>query len=369
MQPKISVVMSVYNGTPYLRESIESILNQTCKDFEFIIIDDGSSDNTWKIITEYANQNQQIKLFKNEENIGLTKSLNKGLKLARGEYIARQDADDVSLPDRFDLQTRFLDAHLEVGAIGSSAQVIDEQSMFVRQSNVLLEHESMQACLLVNNYNCLYHSSMIVRRSLLQAVGGYREDLRYAQDYELWLRLSQVIRIENLPDVLVCVRRSNTNITKKHRQEQLQCAFEVSLKAVQESLKEPLDKDAYQRFWWADLRLSDEDAYQRFWLAAHGQDAQLQSVDIQRLGTFWQLLANHSGGAKFWGPRLSNLAYKLLHCRQLVEGLQLLWVVVRQLKMPIQMDRIFRGMIKPYVPPLGHQLWQSWQLKHKQETS
>ena len=136
MQPKISVVMSVYNGTPYLRECIESILNQTCKDFEFIIIDDGSSDNTWKILTEYANQNQQIKLFKNEENIGLTKSLNKGLKLAGGEYIARQDADDVSLPDRFELQTRFLDAHLEVGALGSSAEVIDEQGMSLRQTTL-----------------------------------------------------------------------------------------------------------------------------------------------------------------------------------------------------------------------------------------
>lgn len=363
MQPKVSVVMSVYNGTPYLHESVEGILNQTFKDFEFIIIDDGSTDNTWEILSECASRDQRIKLSKNEENIGLTKSLNKGLKLARGEYVARQDADDVSLPERFEFQTRFLDDRLEVGAIGTSAQVIDEQGIFLRQSNVLIEHESMQACLLVNNYNCLYHSSMMVRRSLVQAVGGYREDLRYAQDYDLWLRLSGVTRIENLPDILICVRRSTTNITKKHRQEQLLTAYEISLKAVRESLKEPLDEDAYQRFWWADLRLSDEDAYQRFWLKYHGQYAQLQMVDIQRLWPFWKLLANHSGGPKFWGPRLRRLGYKLLHCRQPVEGLQLLSVVARQFKMPIEVDCVFKGLVKPYVPTLGHQLWKTWQLK------
>lgn len=94
MTPLVSVVMSIYNGVPYLRESTESIQNQIFTDFEFIIIDDCSTDNTWEILTEYAQRDQRVRLFKNEENIGLTKSLNKGLKLAQGEYIARQDAND-----------------------------------------------------------------------------------------------------------------------------------------------------------------------------------------------------------------------------------------------------------------------------------
>ncbi|PSO83704.1 MAG: hypothetical protein BRC41_11810, partial [Cyanobacteria bacterium QH_9_48_43] len=101
---KISVVMPVYNGANYIREAVESILNQTFTDFEFIVIDDCSTDRSWEILTKYANQDQRVKLFKNEENLGVTKSLNKGLKLAQGDYIARQDADDVSLPERFEKQ-------------------------------------------------------------------------------------------------------------------------------------------------------------------------------------------------------------------------------------------------------------------------
>ena len=103
-QPKVSVVMSAYNGERYLREAVESILNQTFNDFEFIIIDDGSTNSTGQILSSYAAQDPRIVLIRNRENIGLTKSLNKGLALARGEYIARMDADDVSLPNRFSEQ-------------------------------------------------------------------------------------------------------------------------------------------------------------------------------------------------------------------------------------------------------------------------
>ena len=96
--------MSVYNGLPYLQKSIDSILNQTYKDFEFIIIDDCSTDKTWNILSEYAQKDKRIRLFKNEENLGLTKSLNKGLKVVQGEYIARMDGDDIALPERFEKQ-------------------------------------------------------------------------------------------------------------------------------------------------------------------------------------------------------------------------------------------------------------------------
>lgn len=362
MPPKVSVVMSVYNGTIYLQESLESILNQTFTDFEFIIIDDKSTDNTWEILTEYNRRDSRIKLFKNAENMGLTKSLNKGLKQALGDYIARQDADDVSLPDRFKLQTRFLDQHLEVGALGTTAEVIDEQSKVLEQSGVPLEHESIQAYLLVNN--CLHHSSMMVRRSLVEALGGYKEELRYAQDYDLWWRFSQSARLENLPDTLVQVRRSGENLTKTRRQEQLMSALDISLKAVRESLEgQALDEDAYQRFWWAYLWLLDKDAYQQFWWAYQGKNAQLQKRDIQSLRPFWQLLVNHPSGSQVWGPRLRRLAYNLLRRGQTVEGLQLLAVVGRRLKMPIQLKTVVKELVKPYVPALGYQAWRNWQLK------
>ncbi len=362
MQPKVTVVMSVYNGTLYLQEAVESILNQTFTDFEFIIIDDESTDKTWEILTQYANRDQRVKLFKNKENIGLTKSLNRGLEFATGEYIARQDADDVSLPDRFKLQTCFLDDNVDVGAIGTSAEVINEQGKFLEQSYVIREHESIQACLLVNN--CLFHSSMMVRRSLMQALGGYREELRYAQDYDIWWRISRLARIENLPDILVRVRRSAKNISKLYRHEQLLSALEISLRIVQESLKgQPLDEDAYQRFWWSYVQVLDEDVDQRFWIEHRSNHTQLQRMDIQRLWPFWKLLADHAGGPQFWGPRLRRLGYNLLRRRQTVEGLELLSIVTRQLKMPIQLNCVFKGLIKPYVPGLGQQLWRTWQLK------
>lgn len=353
--------MSVYNGTIYLRESVESILNQTLKDFEFIIINDGSTDNTWEIISEYAKQDQRIKLFKNEQNIGLTKSLNKGLRLAQGEYIARQDADDVSLPNRFKLQTHFLDQHSEVGAVGSVAEIIDEHGLSLGKSNVPLEHESLQVCLLVNN--CLYHSSMMLRQSLLQTLGGYKEELCYAQDYDLWWRISRLARLVNLPDQLILVRRSHKNISNVYRQAQLQCALDISLNAVQETLKEPLDKDAYQRFWWTEIRAADEDANQHLWFADHKTYTPLRWIDIQSLEPFWKLLANYPSGTKIWGPRLRRLGYKLLSRGQTVEGLQLLWLAANQFKLPFELDRVVKSVIKPYVPASGYQLWKTLNLK------
>jgi len=116
-RPKISVIMSVYNGEKYLREAIESILNQTFRDFEFIIINDGSTDKTSEILSSY--NDPRIVIINNKRNIGLTKSLNKGLKMVKGEYIARQDADDVSLPERLERMVNFLDMNRDVGLLGS----------------------------------------------------------------------------------------------------------------------------------------------------------------------------------------------------------------------------------------------------------
>ncbi len=116
-KPRVTVLMSVYNGEKYLREAIDSILNQTFKDFEFLIIDDGSTDSSADIIRSYTDF--RIRLIQNEKNIGLTRSLNKGLKLAKGEYIARMDVDDISLPIRFEKQVSFLDKYEDVKLVGS----------------------------------------------------------------------------------------------------------------------------------------------------------------------------------------------------------------------------------------------------------
>ncbi|MDD4353774.1 MAG: glycosyltransferase family A protein, partial [Candidatus Nanoarchaeia archaeon] len=124
---RISVIMSAYNTERYIAEAIESILNQTFKDFEFIIIDDGSTDDSLKIIKRYVKKDRRIKLIHNKKNIGLTKSLNKGLKIAKGQYIARMDADDISLPQRFQIQYDFLEKNKDIFLIGTTAFLIDDK--------------------------------------------------------------------------------------------------------------------------------------------------------------------------------------------------------------------------------------------------
>src|SRR5690606_26457619 len=126
MPPKVSVVMPVYNGERFLRQAVDSILQQDFQDFEFIIVDDGSKDHTWNILQDYARHDPRVILLRNDTNNGVLAARNRGLAVAQGEYLAVQDADDISLPQRFRLQVAYLDQHPQVSAIGSPAQRIDE---------------------------------------------------------------------------------------------------------------------------------------------------------------------------------------------------------------------------------------------------
>ena len=214
--PVISVVMSVYNGEKYLRESIESILGQTYKNFEFIIINDGSTDSTREIVLSY--DDPRIYLIDNEENIGLTKSLNKGLKIARGEYIARMDADDVSMPDRFENQMDFLNCHRDYAVVGTFLKVIDENSKVIFTAEKPTQYADIREFL--NRDNCIGHGSAMIRKTCLQSVGFYDESIEKSQDYELWLRISQNYRLANIPQYLYMWRSHKENISAKHRNAQ-----------------------------------------------------------------------------------------------------------------------------------------------------
>jgi len=198
---RVSVVMSVYNGERYLAEAIESILGQTFTDFEFIIINDGSTDGTAGILRSYDDPRLRIV---EQTNIGLTRSLNRGISLARGEYIARMDDDDVALPERLTQHVAFLDTHPRVGVVGSACRVIDELNGREWVYRVPLSDEQLRRHLIRGNP--FVHTSVTMRKSVLQAVGGYNEDYPYLQDYELWVRLAGRTRLANLPDVLVVHR-------------------------------------------------------------------------------------------------------------------------------------------------------------------
>jgi len=182
----VSVIMSVYNGARYLRESIDSILHQTFPDFELVIINDGSTDDTVKILEE-INDHRVVLL--NQKNSGLTKSLNRGARISKGVYIARQDADDISLPNRFEQQVKFLNENPNIGFVGGSYLLIDENSSRLK----IIETKNNPALLKTRllKSNIFAHGSCMFRKDLFNDIGGYREEFRYAQDIDLWLRMSE----------------------------------------------------------------------------------------------------------------------------------------------------------------------------------
>jgi glycosyltransferase involved in cell wall biosynthesis len=196
--PAISVVMSVYNGQKYLRESIESILEQTCRNFEFIIINDGSVDSSREIVLSY--DDRRIRLIDNEKNIGLTRSLNKAIGLSRCEYIARQDADDISLASRLEKQLTFMEDHPQVAVVGCFGRLFNADGIVGVAGNIKLSGERIKRCLMKKNL--LMHGSVMMRKSLLATVGYYHEFFRYSQDYDLWLRLSEHFEFAILPEFL-----------------------------------------------------------------------------------------------------------------------------------------------------------------------
>lgn len=194
--PKVSVVMSVFNEKEaYLLDAINSILNQTFTDFEFIIIDDGSEESVHKVLTTFTDD--RIKLITNEENTGLTASLNKGLFWASGEYIARQDADDVSERVRFQHQVAYLDRHTEIGVLGTSTTIIDDIGDEIDEWDA--DPNPMES---LKTGNRLTHGSVMLRRSIMEDIGKYDYHFKYAQDYEYWLRISKKYQIRNLPNRL-----------------------------------------------------------------------------------------------------------------------------------------------------------------------
>ena len=221
--PKISVVMSVYNGEKYLQESIESILAQTYSDFEFIIIDDCSTDDSVNIIESY--DDKRIRLIRNEHNLRLPASLNKGIKSATGKYIARMDADDISMPDRFDKQVSYMETHSEVVAAGGSFQAIDENG-----NNLYIHHSASgeklaKYCLMPSP---MAHPTVMMRRDVIVDNNlFYDEQYSSAQDYDLWQRINKKFKIDNLPDILLKYRIQSNSISVAKRQQQQDNTYKI----------------------------------------------------------------------------------------------------------------------------------------------
>lgn len=218
----LSVIMPVYNGEAYLRQAIDSILEQTFKDFEFIIIDDASTDGTPEIIRSYTDS--RIRVIRNQSQKGNYPCRNKGLELAVGKYIGIMDADDIAYPQRFEIQYMYLESHPDIWAVGTSYDLSEPGN----KRNLPSSHKQLIICLLLDNI--FLHSSLMIRSDILKKQGGYNEKYIYSSDYDLMSRLALLGKVENLPDVLMMYRWHKSQISQSHKEEQNSYADEIRRK-------------------------------------------------------------------------------------------------------------------------------------------
>lgn len=213
----ISVILSTYNNQKFLKSSLESILNQTYKNFEFIIINDCSTDETSKILEYYQSQDNRIKVYRNEKNLGLTKSLNIGLKRSIGSFIARMDDDDISINTRFENQIKEFDLNPKLMVVGGSIKKINENGEFINNKLVNFSSNFSDTKFISNFLNPLSHPTVMIRKEIINLVGLYNENYRLSQDYDLWKRvIKNNYTIYSIKKHLLNYRVHNNSVSVKN---------------------------------------------------------------------------------------------------------------------------------------------------------
>jgi glycosyltransferase involved in cell wall biosynthesis len=284
--------MPVFNTEDYLAPALQSVLGQTFDDFEFIILDDGSTDRSVHVVQSFAENDDRIRFFPLEHR-GYVSLLRRGLNHCRGEFVARMDSDDISMPQRFEKQIAYLRENPDCVAVGSRVELIDPYGSRVEKPSHKTTHEEIEAELLKGVGWALVHPSVMMRREALMRVGGYREDLMVSEDLDLFLRLAEVGKLANLPDVLLQYRQhlGSVNYTKYEQQKA------VKRQIVSDAYKRrgmPLPQgwafrerkmlphpEQYRRWGWAALRSGNISVARRHAISAIRQ-APL-SMDTWRL--------------------------------------------------------------------------------------
>ncbi len=217
--PDISVLLATYNGEKYLRSAIESVLNQTFQNYELIIIDDGSTDASWNVITEFTENYPNVIGIRNTNNQGTSTALNSGLGIARGKYITRQDDDDISLPSRLESQFRFMELNSDYSAVATPAIIIDQENIRIK-TNFSLPGEEIEKRLL--DKMCVCGPTVMVRSTAFKRAGFFfSDDLSYTEDYDLCLRISEFGRFGNLDEPHYLYRQHSGSVSSKKRFTQL----------------------------------------------------------------------------------------------------------------------------------------------------
>jgi glycosyltransferase involved in cell wall biosynthesis len=216
---KVTVLLPVYNAGPPLDVALASVVDQTFEDYEILVIDDASTDDSLARIRRFEKLSPRIQVISHEKNRGLSTSLNEGLGAARGAYIARMDQDDESLPERLATQAAFLDNNPDCAVVGSFVYHMGATRTVDRLVSLPIAADEIAATL--PRYNCMYHPSVMLRRETILALGGYREQFRNAEDYDLWLRVSRSHRLANIPEPLLRYRFSTSGMSLGRKWEQL----------------------------------------------------------------------------------------------------------------------------------------------------
>ena len=201
--PRVSVVLPVHDGGPFLREAVASILSQSYADLELLAVDDGSTDASGAILDEIARSDGRVRVW-HQDNKGLIATLNRCIEMSRGEFVARMDADDVALPCRLEAQIAFLDRHPSVGVVGGRARYLGPRGPMP----VVLAHptDPGEVASRLASSSCLVHPTVVARREVLTGAGGYRPAFAHAEDYDLWLRVSERTALANIREIVLLYR-------------------------------------------------------------------------------------------------------------------------------------------------------------------
>jgi glycosyltransferase involved in cell wall biosynthesis len=243
--PVVSVIMPTYNAEKYLHEAVDSILSQTFSDFEFIVIDDGSTDTSGIMLSEYARKDARIRVYRQPSNQGIVAALNRGLALAQGKYIARMDADDISLPDRLKKQVAFMDTHPDIGVVGTCAEIINRDGQCIDTIDYPLTDPLIHWALCF--YSPIIHPSIMACCGILRSAGGYLSTYPHTEDYELWARLSPTTHFANLPDRLLLLRMHDSNISVVNRTVQIKNSATISCNLIQNLVGYPCNTASVEK--------------------------------------------------------------------------------------------------------------------------
>lgn len=245
-KPLISIVMPVHNSQKYLSGAIESILDQTFKKFELIIVNDASTDRTLSVIRSFSRKDPRIKVINNIKQLDIAGSLNKGIKMARAEIIARMDADDISLPDRLELQYKLINSSKSIAAVGANIVVMDPEEKDIATRIYHETSKELKACLF--KYSPFAHPVVIFKKKVFEEVGGYDPKYSPTEDLDLWFRMGMKYEFRSVPKLLLRYRLSEQSSSHSMIKDLEILVFRIRLKAIIKYGYRPTIFDVFYNF-------------------------------------------------------------------------------------------------------------------------